>query len=87
MSVKNIGVIGLGVIGKPIALRLIEGGYPVAVYDVRPEPVAELAKAGATACKSSADVAGRSELIISLVHDSALSVDVVSGPQVIVHSL
>jgi len=87
MSVKNVGVIGLGVIGKPIALRLIQGGYQVAVYDVRQEPVAELAKAGATACKSSADVAGRSELIISLVHDSAQTDDVVSGPQGIIHSL
>ena len=84
---KNIGVIGLGVIGKPIALRLIQGGYQVAVYDVRPEPVAELAKAGATACKSSADVAGRSELIISLVHDAAQTDDVISGPQGIIHAL
>jgi 2-hydroxy-3-oxopropionate reductase len=84
---KNVGVIGLGVIGKPIALRLIQGGYHVAAYDVRPEPVAELAQAGAIACKSSADVAGRSELVISLVHDAAQTDDVVSGPRGIIHAL
>ena len=75
----NVGVIGLGIIGKPIALRLVKAGFKVAVYDVRPEPVAELMEAGATACKSSADVAGRSEIIISLVFDSAQTDDVVFG--------
>jgi 2-hydroxy-3-oxopropionate reductase len=84
---KNVGVIGLGVIGKPIALRLIQGGYQVAAYDVRPEPVAELAQVGAIACKSSADVAGRSELIISLVHDAAQTDDVVSGPQGVLRTI
>lgn len=87
MSLKNVGVIGLGVIGKPIALRLLQGGYQVAAYDVRPEPVAELAQAGAMACKSSADVAGRSELILSLVHDAAQTDDVVSGPQGILRAI
>jgi 2-hydroxy-3-oxopropionate reductase len=85
--VKNVGVIGLGVIGKPIALRLIQGGYQVAAYDIRPEPLAEVARAGAIACQSSADVAGRSELIISLVHDAAQTDDVVSGPKGIIHAL
>jgi len=75
----NVGVIGVGIIGKPIALRLLKAGFKVAVYDVRPEPVAELKEAGATACKSSADVAGRSEIIISLVHDAAQTDDVVFG--------
>ena len=76
---KNVGVIGLGVIGKPIAQRLLKAGFTVAVFDVRPEPVAELKQAGATACVSSADVAGRSEIIISLVHDGAQTDDVVFG--------
>ena len=84
---NNVGVIGLGVIGKPIALRLVKGGFAVAVYDVRPEPVAELAQAGAIACQSSADVAGRSELIISLVHDATQTEDVISGARGIVHAL
>lgn len=84
---KKVGVIGLGVIGKPIALRLVKGGFEVAVYDVRPEPVAELAQAGAIACQSSADVAGRSELIISLVHDAAQTDDVISGEGGIVQAL
>ena len=31
----NVGVIGLGIIGKPIAERLVKAGFHVAVHDVR----------------------------------------------------
>ena len=83
----HVGVIGLGVIGKPIALRLVQAGFPVAVYDVRDEPVVALKDAGATACTSSAEVAGRSEIIISLVFDAAQTDDVVSGARGILGAL
>ena len=46
----NAGVIGLGIIGKPIALRLLKAGFPLFVYDIRAEPVNETRDAGATAC-------------------------------------
>jgi len=87
MAMTNVGVIGLGVIGKPIALRLVKAGFKVAVFDVRPEPVAVLKEAGATACTSSADVAGRSDIIISLVHDAAQTDDVVFGANGIIGAL
>lgn len=77
--IKKAGVIGLGVIGKPIALRLLKAGFEVAVHDIRAEPVTELANAGAIACASAADVATHSEIIISLVMDAAQTDDVVSG--------
>lgn len=85
--ILNVGVIGLGVIGKPIAERLIAAGFRVFVYDVRDEPVAALQKAGATACASSADVAGRSDIIISLVLDRAQTDDVVFGARGILQSI
>ena len=45
----RVGFIGLGNIGKPMALRLAAAdGIELTVYDVAPEPVAELEKAGAT---------------------------------------
>ena len=67
--ISNVGVIGLGIIGKPIAARLVAAGFRVFVYDVRDEPVAELTRAGAIACTSSAGVAAVSDVIISLVID------------------
>ncbi len=83
----KVGVIGLGVIGKPIALRVLKAGYPLCVYDIRSEPVTALRDAGATACTSSADVAAHSDVIISLVLDGAQTDDVVFGANGIIHSI
>jgi 2-hydroxy-3-oxopropionate reductase len=83
----NVGVIGLGVIGKPIALRVLQAGFPLHVYDIRSEPVSELRDAGATACKSSADVAAHSDVLISLVLDGAQTDDVVFGANGIIHTI
>ncbi|MEK7874877.1 MAG: NAD(P)-dependent oxidoreductase [Pseudomonadota bacterium] len=83
----SVGVIGLGIIGKPIAERLVKAGFRVAVYDVREEPVAELKSAGATACTSSAEVASRSDFIISLVLDRAQTDDVVFGAKGIIQTI
>ena len=85
--ITNVGVIGLGVIGKPIAARLIKAGFPVYVYDVRDEPVAELKSAGAVACGSSADVAGHSDIVISLVLDRKQTDDVVFGARGVLQSI
>ena len=83
----NVGVIGLGIIGKPIAERLLKAGFRVAVYDVREEPVAELKIAGATACASSAEVASRSDTIISLVLDRPQTDEVVFGANGIIQTI
>jgi 2-hydroxy-3-oxopropionate reductase len=80
-------VIGLGVLGKPVAERLLKAGYRVAVFDVRAEPVAELKKAGAIACASPAEVAKHAELIVSLVSDRPQTDAIVSGPGGILETL
>ena len=85
--ISDVGVIGLGIIGKPIALRLVDAGFRVFVYDVRDEPVAALQAAGAIACASSADVAGCSDIVISLVLDGAQTDDVVFGARGLMQSI
>lgn len=75
----NTAVIGLGVLGRPVAERLLEQGCAVAICDVRDEPVAALAKLGAAACASPAEVAARSDLIISLVATDAQTDEIVAG--------
>lgn len=86
-TIKAAGVIGLGVLGKPVAERLLKAGYAVAVFDVRKEPVAALAAAGARACATPAEVAKHSELIVSLVSDQAQTEAIVSGPGGILETL
>ena len=83
----NVGVIGLGTIGKPMALRVLKAGFPLRVYDIRDEPVTDLRDAGATACKSSAEVAAHSDVVISLVLDGAQTDDVVFGARGIINTI
>lgn len=83
----KVGVIGLGALGLPIARRLITAGCSTAVYDVRFDPVRELAALGASACSSPADVARVSDLIISLVSDAEQTDAIVSGPGGILETL
>ena len=75
----HVGVIGLGVLGRPVAERLTEQGFDVAVFDVRAEPMAALKSAGAVACESPGDLAKRSDFIVSLVSDQSQTEEVVSG--------
>ena len=67
---KKIGFIGLGVMGKPMAKNLLKAGYPLTVYDIRPEPVQELVEAGAKKGSSSADVAAKNEVVITMLPNS-----------------
>ncbi|HEV7802612.1 MAG TPA: NAD(P)-binding domain-containing protein [Burkholderiales bacterium] len=83
----QVGVIGLGVLGKPIAERLVGKGFDVAVFDVRDEPIAALKSAGATACTSPAEVAQHSDFIVSLVSDEAQTNDIVFGADGILTTL
>ena len=46
----NLGFIGVGIMGKPMASHLMEAGNTVHIYDVVDAPVKELASKGAVAC-------------------------------------
>jgi len=67
---KKIGFIGLGIMGKPMARNLLQAGYSLVVYDILPEPVEELLGDGAEKGSSSAEVAARSEVVITMLPNS-----------------
>jgi len=67
---KNIGFIGLGIMGCPMAKNLLKKGYSLTVYDIVPEKVDELVDAGAKAGSSNKDVAEKSEIIITMLPNS-----------------
>jgi 2-hydroxy-3-oxopropionate reductase len=66
----DIGFIGLGIMGKPMAKNLLNAGHNLVVYDILDAPVSELVAAGATAGSSPKDVASRCELIITMLPNS-----------------
>jgi 2-hydroxy-3-oxopropionate reductase len=76
---KKIGFIGVGIMGKPMAKNLLNAGYPVKVYDIVAEPVQELVEVGALEGKSSKDVAGYGDVIITMLPNSPEVKEVVLG--------
>jgi 2-hydroxy-3-oxopropionate reductase len=67
---KKIGFIGLGIMGKPMARNLLKAGYSLTVYDINENAVKELVKDGAEEGRSSADVASKCEVIITMLPNS-----------------
>jgi len=67
---KQIGFIGLGVMGKPMAKNLMKAGYSLCVYDIVQEPVKELVAAGAKAARSAREVGEKAEIVITIVPSS-----------------
>lgn len=65
----NIGFIGLGIMGKPMAKNLIKAGHKLVAYDIVAAAVEEVAAAGAARGVSSKDVASRTELIVTMLPD------------------
>lgn len=66
---QKIGFIGLGTMGRPMALNLLAAGYELCAYDVFGVPE-EITAAGGSACASSQDVAAQSDIIIVMVPDT-----------------
>ncbi len=54
---EKIGFVGTGIMGKPMVKNLLKAGYPVLCYDIVPEPLKELAAAGAALAASNKEVA------------------------------
>ena len=77
---KKIGFIGLGIMGKPMALNLVKAGYELTVYDIVAERMEELVKAGARRGSSGKDVAARSEIVITMLPNSPHVREAVLGP-------
>ena len=68
-GMSNIGFIGLGIMGKPMAANLIKGGHKLFLNSRSGVPQ-ELTAAGGTACASAKEVAQKSDIIIIMVPDT-----------------
>jgi len=79
--VSQIGFIGLGIMGKPMARNLLKAGRSLVVFDLVPGPVSELVAGGASPAKSCADAAAQSEVIITMLPDGPDVEAAVLGPE------
>ncbi|MDJ0891551.1 MAG: 2-hydroxy-3-oxopropionate reductase [Gammaproteobacteria bacterium] len=82
---EKLGYIGLGIMGRPMALNLLRAGYPVCVYARRTEALPPLTDAGATVCSSPADVARHAEVVFTNVSDTPDVEQIVLGDNGIIH--
>lgn len=80
----DVGVIGLGAMGAPMARNLLKAGHHVTVFARRPEAMSALVAAGAIGASSPADVAARSDVIITMVIDTQAVEEVALGPRGII---
>lgn len=75
----KLGFIGLGVMGRPMALNLMKGGHEMAVYGRRAASVEPLVSAGARAFSTPAEVAAHADIVFTVVTNSSDVEQVVLG--------
>jgi 3-hydroxyisobutyrate dehydrogenase-like beta-hydroxyacid dehydrogenase len=75
----DIGFIGLGNMGQPMARRLVEAGHKLVVYDTRNDAVAPLLALGARLAASPADVGDRVETVLVSLPDPPVVTKVATG--------
>jgi len=67
----RVGFIGLGNIGKPMAINIAKAGFDLMVYDIREEPLKELAALGVKVARSAKEIGEYGEIIELVVGDDA----------------
>src|SRR5512136_1003238 len=82
----NVGFIGLGIMGSPMAGHLIKGGHRVHLHSRSgvPKPLLD---AGGIACATSKEVAQKSGVVITMVPDTPHVESVLFGENGVVHGL
>lgn len=81
MEQPRIGFIGLGIMGRPMCANLLKAGYPLTVWNRSRPGIEEVVGLGAREGADPADVAERSDVVITMVTDSPDVQRVVLGPR------
>lgn len=76
---KKLGFIGLGIMGKPMAKKLIDAGYKLIAYDVNEEALNEVVEYGAEKDASPKNIAENSSLVFTMLPNSPHVKEVVLG--------
>lgn len=79
VALVQIGIIGLGVMGKHMAANLVKAGFPLVVWNRTQSKMVDLLNLGAQGAGSPKEVAERSDVVITMVSDSPDVEEVVLG--------
>jgi len=77
---QSVGLVGLGMMGRPAAELLARAGHATFAYDVDPAVVAEVAAAGVGAAETLTELAGRCDVVLVMVPSDQDVLDVCTGP-------
>ena len=75
----KVGLIGLGLMGKPMGMNLLKAGFPLTVWNRTASRADELISAGAKFAQSPRELAANSEFVISIVSDPGALEEVLWG--------
>lgn len=75
----TIGFIGLGTMGRPMALNLLRAGYELRIYNRTESKAAALVPDGAVACESCEDAARGASVVITMLSDSPVVKEAILG--------
>jgi len=78
-SPRKIGLIGLGLMGRPMGANLLKAGHSLTVWNRTASRAQELVAAGATLAKSPREVAAASEVLLTIVSDPPALEEVLWG--------
>ncbi len=84
---QRIGLIGLGLMGKPMARNLSAAGARMTVASRSPGPVEELAAEGMTPAENGRTVAASSDIVIVMVTNTPSAEAVIAGPGGVIEGL
>lgn len=87
MTAENVGLVGLGAMGKGAAENLIAKGFPLIGYDVRPEMRTWLEERGGKYAESLADLGRQCPVVVSFVVNDAQTEEILFGENALLGSL
>ncbi len=83
----NVGLIGLGLMGRPMGLNLLKAGFSLTVWNRTRERAREFVELGAATAGTPRDVAAKSEVVITMVSDPPALEEVLFGPKGVIEGL